>query len=159
MIKFLESQKVEFCAVVIFIISVAISFLGIPFRLIPLEIIFRVFLLLYVLRIFISFRQWKSTKGVSLINAYLNFIIAYAVMAMGFTFLKLPGYPIVTYNVIAGPHYYVFLIAIVLIFIFDRNRWTMYWTNLKGNVFKVVLGILTCLILFKSFDMSSTLHP
>lgn len=159
MIKFLESKRIDFYLFPSLIIIICLSYLDFKFRFIPLVIIYSIYTLLYIVRIFLSFHNWKISKGISLINAYLNYQIVYALSGIGFTFLKWPGYTLMTYNAIISPLYFLLIIAIFLLFRLDKINWKLYWELIKLNIFRALIGITICIILFYSFDMSDKMNP
>ena len=157
MVEFIESKKIDYCLFASLIITICITFLASPFRLDPLHFTLLIYVLIYIIRIFLSFHNWKISKGISLINACLNFQIAYALVGIGFTFLGYWGYPLLVNNAIVLPQFYLLVIGVFLLFRYKSTNWKMYWTYLRFNIFKAVLGITICFILFYAFDMPEKL--
>lgn len=159
MIKFIESKRLDYYLFPALILAIVISLIDIPFKQIPLVIIFIIYFLLYTIRIFTAFHNWRNSKGVSFINAYLNFQILYSLMATAYVFLNWPGKYILTYNAIISPQYFITMIGFVLIIRFNSTDWTLYWSYLKLNIYKAIFGIVICIIMFYTFNMSSKLDP
>ncbi|MBO9703122.1 MAG: hypothetical protein J7604_23110 [Sporocytophaga sp.] len=159
MIKFIESKRLDYFLFPALILTKLISLLDIPFKQIPLAIIFLIYFILYTIRIFTAFHNWKISKGVSFINAYLSFQILNSLMAIAYVFLNWPGKFIITYNAIMSPQYFIAIIGFVLIISFNSTNWALYWSYLKFNILKAALGIAICLIMFYTLDMPSKLDP
>lgn len=114
-----------------------------------------ILLLFYFSRMLISFRQWKFSRGISIINAYLNFQISASVMAIGFIFLSYDGCEILTYNAITGPQTFLTIIGIFLLIRWSKLNKQVYWISLKWNVIRAITGVIICLILFYTLDFPS----
>jgi hypothetical protein len=153
--KFIENKKIEYYILATFILSIGLTFINVSFRLIPLVICFSLLTLLYLIRLIISFRHWRFSRGISVINAYLNFELMYIVLAISYTFLNWPGSAILTYNAVTGPQFFLLIIGIFLIIRWTKLNKVIYWNILKENTYKVIIGIAVCFILFYYFDMPS----
>jgi hypothetical protein len=154
MIKFIESNKVEGILIVIFILAIGLNAFGLSYEIIG-RCSLLILILFYLLRMLISFRQWKFSRGIVIINAYLNFQISSSVMAIGFIFLSYQGYAILTYNAITGPQTFLTVIGIFLIIRWRKINKKIYWEYSKANVIRSLTGIIICLILFYTLDIPS----
>lgn len=155
MVKIIESKKLEIYLITLVIISIGLSLLAIPLRVVPLVISFLILFFIYLLRVFISFRHWKLSKGISIINAFLNVQIMICLEAIAFTFLNWPGHFFLTYEAITGTQIFIAIIGIFLLLKWRKINRTIYWEYLKENTVKALTGIIICLILFYAFDMPS----
>ncbi|MDO9261666.1 MAG: hypothetical protein Q7U08_06975 [Flavobacteriaceae bacterium] len=155
MIKIIESKKLEIYLIALVIVSIGVTFIDIPFRAAPLAILFFVVFLLYLLRLIVSFRHWKLSKGISFINAFLNLQLMLCFESIAFTFLNWNGQYIITYEAIAGTQIFIFIIGIFLAIKWRKINKTIYWEYLKENTVKALTGMIICVILFYAYDMPS----
>lgn len=158
MINFFESKKVEIYLLSFFIITVGIVQIDIPYKSASLVISLAILLFLYFIRAIISFRQWKFSKGISVLNSYLNFQLFCIIEAIGFTFLKWPGHSLLTYNAITSPQFFIIFIGIFILIRWTKLNRRLYWERLKENTYKVLIGIFICLILYYTLNMSSNFN-
>ena len=158
MIKFIESNRIEFFLLSVITVSIGLTIFGVTWGTRSLHISFLVLVPIYLLRMIVSFRHWKLSRGISVINAYLNFQINYALVAVGFTFLKFQGYDIMTYYALLGPKLYLPIIAIFLLFRWKKINRKLYWEFTKWNFVKMIIGFVICFIMFYAFDMTSSIN-
>lgn len=153
MLKIIESWKLELLLILVAFTAYGISFVNPLWSTIGFNYAFRILLLLYLIRIFISFRHWKISRGISIINAFLNFQISFAIMAIGFTVLMYPGYALLTSGAISGIQIYSIIIGIFFLVRWKKINKEVYWDNLKWNIARALITSLICIILFYRMDM------
>jgi hypothetical protein len=160
MVKFIESNKIEGILIIIFVVAIGLNVVDLTYEIIGRYSLL-ILLLIYLLRMLISFRQWKFSRGISVINAYLNFQISSSVMAIGYIFLSYPGYGILTYNSITGPQTFLIIIGIFLVIRWRKIDKQVYWVFLKWNVIRAFTGVIICLLLFYALDIPTqfTTYP
>lgn len=161
MIKTIESKKLEIYLIALAIIFIGLTFMNIPYRAAPLAVVFLVLFLIYLLRFFVSFKHWKLSKGISMINAFLNVQIMICLEAIVFTFLNWPGQYMITYQAITGTQIFILIIGIFLLIKWKKINRAIYWEYLKANTLKALTGMIICFILFYVYDMPShfTTYP
>jgi hypothetical protein len=158
MIKFIESNRIEIFVLSIFTVSIGLTVFGVTWGPRSLHLSLLVLIPIYFLRMIVSLRHWKLSRGISVINAYLNFQIMYAITAIGFTFLTYTGYDIMTSYALLGPKLYLPIIAIFLLFRWKKINRKLYWEFLKWNFVKMIIGFVICFIMFYAFDMTSSIN-
>ena len=157
MLKFIESKKIEYYLLAIYIVAIAVSLLDFKQRLIMLVLILIPAFLLYLIRIFTSFRHWKFSKGISILNAYLNFQMLNIVLAIAYLFLGWPGRYLMLNTTIAGPKFFLIVIGIFLIIRWRDLNKPIYWNYLKENIIKALIGTAICVILYFTVEIPDTI--
>jgi hypothetical protein len=152
-LKIIESWKLELILILTAIASYGISFVNPIGTTVGFHYSFRILLLVYLIRIFISIRHWRVSRGISVIHVFLNFQISSAVMAIGFTVLMYPGYGLLTSGAISGIRIFSIIIGIFLLIRWKKINKHAYWDNLKWNLTRALIASLICIILFYSMDM------
>lgn len=161
MVKLIESKKLEYYLLAIFIVSISITLLDFKQKRIPIVLILIPLFLLYTTRLFMSFRHWKLSKGISVINAFLNFQILQGVLAISYLFLGWPGRYLLIFNTIRGPWTFVFIIVIFLMLKWSKINKVLYWSFLKENTVMAIILTLVCLVFYftvKTADMIPIQH-
>ena len=152
MIKIIESIKVEIGLLAFFVLSIGlVPILGYG----PFAGAFLFVFLLYFIRIFISFRHWKISKGISVLNAGLNFQVLVCVQALGFIYMHWPGASAILSGCFAWFQQFLVVTCIFLVIRWKKLDKKLYWDHVKGNVIRVFISIVICLILLNAFDIIS----
>ena len=159
MIKILTSRKLEYYLIAIVIVAIGLTLPNIPFRNVPLVIFGAVLFLLYLTRIFIAFRHWKFSKGISFIDAFLNLQILISVEAITYTFLNWPGHYVLTFEAVTGTQMFILIIGIYLLVKRKKINRTVYWEYLKDDTIKALIGMMICIVLYYAFHMSEHINP
>jgi hypothetical protein len=155
-ISIIDSLKLELSLIGITVLSIIVKCTNIPNNSIPLAISTALLLLIYLFRALFSFRYWKFSRGIAIINVLINFEMSYIVMGMCYTFLKWPDYGALIYMaIISLPQMILLWIGLFLIFRWRGLRKDIYWSYLKGNIMRSVLGIIICLFTFYGLDIPS----
>jgi hypothetical protein len=155
-IKFIESYRIELFLLSTFAISIGLNLFHIPFSGRTVDFSLMALFLLYFFRIITSLGHWRLGIGISLLNAYCNFQIMVAVMAIGYTAILLEGYQLMTLVALTPLRYCLPVIAVFLIF-----RWKKiehYWKFSKWNFFRMATATAICYILYYALDMSSPVN-
>jgi hypothetical protein len=155
MIKIIESRKLEIYLIALAIVFIGLTFLNLPFNKAPLAVLSLIIILFYFLRLIVSFRHWKFSKGISVINAFLNLQIWICFQAIAFTFLNWPGHYSLTYEALTGTQIFILTIAIFLLIKWNKINRSVYWDYLKENTVNALTGMIICFILFYAYDMPS----
>lgn len=113
-------------------------------------------MLFYLLRLFLSFRHWKTGRGITVINAYLNFQIFAAFTAISHTILEYPGAVQMTFATITSPPNFLLFIGLFLLIRWKKLNKQVYWHHLKGNIWRAVAGTVACVVLFYVFNMPAS---
>lgn len=158
MVKIIESQRLEIYLIALVIVSIGLKAVSIPSSTAILAISFFILFFMYLIRMFISFRHWKFSKGISIINSFLNVQILICLEAITFVFLNWPGHYLITYVAITGTQMFIAIILIFLILKRKQINRTIYWEYLGENTVKAIIGMLICFILFYKFDMASHIN-
>lgn len=156
-LRFLESWKLEAFLILVAIGSYGISFVNPLGSSIGLHYSFRILLFVYLIRIFISFRLWRLSRGVAIINAFLSFQISSAFMAIGFTALKYPGYELLIRGAISGLQIFLIIMGIFFLVRWRKLNKQVYWKNLRWNLARVFIATLICFLLFYVWDIPTEL--
>ncbi len=153
--KIIESKKIEYSLIALFILSAGLSFITLTIGRKALVILWMLLSILYIIRMFYSFRHWKFSKGISVLNFILNIQIFYSLMAMCYTFCSWPDYSTVTYSSINSAQIFLLPIGIFLLIRWTKLVRPTYWEYLKENIAKALIGLVICFILFYAYDMPS----
>jgi hypothetical protein len=159
-VAFIESGEVDLYFAGALVVSFGISFLTVAIGLDVFEGIFYIYLLLSLLRVFVSLRHWRTSKGISLTSLWLNYQICMAVLTIGYIVLALPGYPMLTFASVSGfPYLSIIGLLLFVKSIFRKTDWKLYWVHLRFNLIKAVVGFIICVVLFYSFNISEKMDP
>lgn len=158
MIRFIESNRIEFFILAVFAISIGLSIARVSWATSSLNISFLVLVPLYIIRMIVSFRHWKLSRGIAVINAMLNFQIANALLAIGYTFLKLPGANTLIPNAILGAELYIPIIAIFLLARWRKINRKLYWEFSKWNFVRMLVSTTICIIILYSSNITPTVN-
>jgi hypothetical protein len=155
-IKIIESNQIELFLLATFATLVGLNLLNVPVVGRILDFSLMALFLLYFFRIITSLGHWRLGIGISLLNAYCNFQIMVAVMAIGYTAILLEGYQLMTLVALTPLQYCLPVIAVFLIF-----RWKKidhYWKFSKWNFFRMAIATAICYILYYGLDMNSSVN-
>jgi hypothetical protein len=158
MIKIIESPKIEFSLIALSFGFELLNIMKLPWGTRALFIALSILMLIYMLRIFTSFRRWRLSRGISVVNAILNFQLFTCTSAILFTLLAMPGDAQMVMVALGVPEFYIVFIALFLLIRWRKLDKQLYWKMLKWNVARAAVGLIICMTLFQAFDMSH-FHP
>ncbi len=154
MLKLIQNTTYEVVALAMFLFLAAFNYLiGIGY--VPSGILLTILGLYYLIKMILSFRNWKKSKLASVINAHINFMLFVCISGVGFILLSLPGGSELIHSSLVIPQLTVPLFGVIALI-----RWKkvpFYWTLIKANILKWIVGITLCLVFFYVFDIPSYL--